>query len=154
MNEEQGNSTQAQGTKKARGFRLTWWLWAIIIIAVVAIIAVVIVRFTSGGASTTGSATTKPDTAEEIKIKQYMSSLRGDIVRFYEENKTYDGWKPNDNAISQVKTMGSELKTQALSKDTYIIYAKLPTSKTVFCMDHNNYTGEVSSLMAWAKACK
>lgn len=137
---------------KTKGFRLSKWTMVIIIVAVVAIIASGILWLTRN--KTTTGVTTKPDTADEIKIKQYLSSLRGDIVRFYDEKKTYEGWTPNVTAVEEVKKMGSELKTQALTKDTYIIYAKMPSSKTIFCMDANGFTAEVKSLMAWAKSCQ
>ena len=153
MEPEQGNTQQTKKTSK--GFQMTWWLWTIIIIAVVGIAAVLVVKLTTKDTGATASSiTTKPDTAEEIKIKQYMSSLRGDVVRYYEQNKSYASYKPSEAAVTQVKNMGSELKTQAMSASTYVIFAKMPSSKTIFCMDHNNYTGEVKSLMGWAKACK
>jgi len=149
MDKEQ---TSAVPAMKKTLKRLPWWLWTAIIVAAAAIITIVIVSLTTKP-SDTNNATNKPDTTEEITIKQYLSSLRGDIVRYREEKQTYSGWTPNATAIDQVKKMGSEIKTQALSQDNYIIYAKMPSSKTVFCMD-KDYTGEVSSLMPWAKSCK
>lgn len=152
MNEQQTEPEKPVSStpkKSAIKFKMTWWLWAIIVIAIAAIAVSLVLKFT-----TNSTATTKPDTAEEITVKQYLSSLRGDIVRYHEEKQTYAGWSANTTAIDQVKKMGSELKTQALSKDTYIIYAKMPGSKTVFCLDHTGFTSEVTSLSPWAKACQ
>lgn len=156
MNETKNEIVEPVVKKTAGGFKVAWWLWAIIVLAVVAIIVVLILKFTTSGTTAT-TATTKPDTTEEITIKQYLSSIRGDIVRYHEDKKTYIGWTPNATAIDQVKKMGSEIKTQALTQDTYIIYAKMPSSKTIFCMDNssaNGFTGEITSLMAWAKTCQ
>lgn len=145
--------TGTKPAKKSGVMHFKWWFWGIIGLILIGAIVLLAMKFTGKTTTSTENVLTKPDTAEEIKIKQNMSSLRGDIVRFYEEKKTYEGWKPNDAATNQVKAMGSELKTQALTKDNYIIYAKLPTSKTVFCMD-KTFTGEVKSLSGWAKSCQ
>lgn len=153
MNQEQSEIEPKVTPTKTKGFRLSKWTIMIMIAAVLAIIASGVIWLT-GGKTTTGTATTKPDTADEIKIKQYLSSLRGYIVRYHDEKQTYEGWTPNVTTVDQVKKMGSELKTQALTKDTYIIFAKMPSSKTIFCMDANNYTAEINVLMPWAKACQ
>lgn len=150
MNPEQN---EPEVKKTIKFFRPTWWLWMVIGVAAIAIITVLVLKFATKS-STATSATTTPDTTEEITIKQYLSSLRGDIVRYHNTKQTYEGWTADQAAIDQVKKMGSELKTQALTKDTYIIYAKMPSSKTIFCMDDKSFTGEITRLMTWAKACK
>ena len=150
INEEQ-KLTQKEPIKLTTKKRRNWWLISIVILVVLVIAASLGVWFSFGPTSQT---TAPKDTTEEITIKQYISSLRGDIVRFGEEKKTYEGWTPNVIAVDQVKKMGSKLKTQALTKDTYVIYASLPTSKKIFCMDNNGFTGQISYIFLWQKTCK
>lgn len=143
--------TKTEETKKT--FRLAWWVWLMLIVAVLAIATILALKTTIG--NTEANDTTKiPDTKEEITVKQHLSSLRGDIVRYHEKNQTYVGWSPNTNTIEQVKKMGSELKTQALTQDTYVIYAQMPNSKTFFCLDHNGFTSEVLKISLSARSCQ
>lgn len=149
---DQENKSVSHATNKsAAKFHLKWWGWLIIIV-VIMIASLVIVKFADRYPSGSDKLNI-PDTAEEIQIKQYISSLRGDIVRYHSSKMTYEGWKPDQRTVDEIKKMGSELKTQALSKDTYIIYAKMPNSKTIFCMDHNSFAGEVVKLSNQAKIC-
>lgn len=137
--------------KVKKSFRIHRWIWIVAIFAVLAVAANALLVVSSNKAA--DRLTKKKDTSEEIKIKQYASSLRGSIVRFFETNKTYVGWNVDKTTQAEIKKIGSELKTQALSKDTYLIYAKMPSSKLIFCMD-NNFTGEITNLMPWQKTCK
>lgn len=138
--------------KEQKGHRvhLSWWL---IVLAVV-VFGATFAYISFSKNKNNGNIKIKVDTANEIKIKQNLSSLRGDIVRYHDNKQTYVGWSANQTAIQEVKKMGSELKTQALTKDTYIIYAKMPSSKTIFCMDQTGFTGNIKSLGFWQKTCK
>jgi hypothetical protein len=146
-----GGVMEKEKSKKYNG--ISWWLWIIIVLAAVVVTYKLMPSF-STKSSNAAIVKTTPDTAEEIRTKQYLSSLRGDIVRYFEEKGTYAGWTPNQAAIDQVKKAGSELKTQALTKTSYVIYAKMPSSKLTFCMDANNFTGEVKTLSSSQKTCK
>lgn len=142
-------------TKPKSKIKLARWFWVVAGIAVLAIAITLILALTRGKTASDGSAVkTQPDTADEVKIKQYLSSLRGDIVRYGESKQTYVGWAPGEHTAAEVKKMGSELKTQGLAEKTYIIFAKMPSSKLTFCMDAANFTGEIKSLMPWSKTCK
>lgn len=132
---------------KYYGVKLSWWL---IVIAIVSFGGVFAANYLSQKSNATK---TKTDTSEEIQIKQTLSSTRGTIVRYFEDKKTYVGWTPDENLKEKIKSLGSEVKTQSLSKDNYIIFAKMPNSKLIFCMDVN-FTGEVSTLFTWQKSCK
>lgn len=145
--------TQAPAAKPK--IKLAKWLWIVAGVAVLAIALTLILGFTQGETASDGSAVkTQPDTADEIKIKQYLSSIRGDIVRYGESKKTFAGWTADETTVAEVKALGSELKTQGLTEKTYVIFAKMPSSKLIFCMDNKNFTGEIKSLMSWAKTCK
>lgn len=124
----------------------------IAIIAGVAVITCLTIYFIDK-AQTGKSATNKVDTAAEITIKQSLSSVRGDIVRYFETQKTYAGWTPTESLKQKMKSLGSEVKTQALSADNYMIYAKMPSSKLIFCMD-KSFTGEVKTIAASQKSCE
>jgi len=133
---------------KKKHLKISWWL---IVVAILAF----------GGAfycvspiikSKQTLNKTQPDTKEEINVKQKLSSLRGDIDRYFEANKTYEGWTPNAGDLAKVKAAGSEIKTK-LSKDGYMIYAKMPNSKLIFCMD-KTFTGEMNTISSSQKTCK
>lgn len=121
--------------KKHHHIKLSWWL---VVLALVVFGAVFYVIDVAKKTSKSGATVVpyKPDTANEIKIKQALSSMRGDINRYFETNKTYVGWKP----VASIQALGSDIKTN-LTVSTYMIYATMPTSKQVFCMDNAGATG-------------
>ena len=150
LNEEK-LTTQKEPVKLTTQKRRNWWLISIAILVILVIATSLAVWFSFGQ---TSQATASSDTIEEVKIQQNLSSLRGDIVRFYETGKTYKDWTPNQGAVENVKQLGSKIKTQGLSDKTYVIYASLPTSKQIFCMDNNGFTGQISYILPWQKTCK
>lgn len=151
MNETQEAVRSAVKINK-KGIRLSWWLIVLAIVVFGGIFAYI--TTTKGKTGTTNTTKAKVDTIDEIKIKQSLSSLRGDINRFNVEKKTYEGWTTNAAVAQKVKEMKSEVKT-VLTKDTYMVYAKMPNSKLIFCMDNNGkpgFTGEVKKV--GKKTCK
>lgn len=149
MNETQEAVRSAVKINK-KGVQLSWWLIVLAVVVFGGIFAYI--TATKGKTGTTTKA--KVDTIEEIKIKQSLSSLRGDINRFNVEKKTYVGWAANVAVAQKVKDMKSEIKT-VLTKDTYMVYAKMPNSKLIFCIDNNGkpgFTGEVKKV--GKKTCK
>lgn len=143
MNETQEAVRSAVKINK-KGVRLSWWL---IVLAVV-VFGGIFTYITMTKGKTNTATKTKVDTVDEIRIKQSLSSLRGDINRFDVEKKTYVGWTPNAAVAQKVKDMKSEIKT-VLTKDTYMVYAKMPNSKLIFCLDNNGkpgFTGEVKKV--------
>jgi hypothetical protein len=153
MNETQEAVKSAIKINK-KGIRLSWWLLVLALVVFGGIFAYVTMSKGKTGAGTGTAMKAKVDTIDEIKIKQSLSSLRGDINRFNVEKKTYEGWAPNAAIGQKVKDMKSEIKT-VLGKDTYMIYAKMPNSKLIFCMDNNGtpgFTGEVTKV--GKKTCK
>jgi len=143
---------ELESTNPKKWFKLSRWVWVITVIAVGAIAINLVAKLDSNLDSQTESRA--KDTADEIKIKQYTSSLRGDIVRYFETNKTYVGWKVNQSAADAVKKLNSEIQTKALSADNYVVYAKMPSSKLIFCMDSKGYTGMIENMNFWQKSCK
>lgn len=128
--------------KKKTHLKISWWL---IVVAVIAFGSVAYCISTTNVAKNADTLVkTKPDTVDEIKIKQNLSSMRGDIVRYFEANKTYATWAPTETITKTVKDMGSELKTK-LTQDSYMVYATMPSSKLIFCMD-NTFTGELKKI--------
>ena len=135
-------------SKKKKGVRLSWWL---LVLAVVVFAAVVVFfNLIKTGGITGSTKVKKADTTEEKNIQQTISSMRGDVVRYFEAKNTYVGWAPTDINTNRIKTLGSELKTK-LTATTYMVYAKLPSSKLYFCID-NKFTGQVEKI--GSKSCQ
>jgi len=135
--------------KKRHGVRLSWWLVVLAVVVFGSVFAIIKVN-----KNTSTPIKKQPDTADEIKIKQNISSMRGDIVRYFETNKTYEGWNLDPNVEKLVTNAGSSLKTK-LTKDSYMVYAKMPSSKLTFCIDNsgtNGFTDEVYNVST--KTCK
>lgn len=132
-----------------KGIQLSWWL---IVLAIVVFGLV----FTSISLNKKSTQKAKVDTAQDIRVKQTISSLRGDVSRYFATKKTYVGWQPTGAYQARIKSANTSVKTK-LTKDTYMIYAKLPNSKLYFCMDNSNktgFTGEVKSIPWFSKTCK
>jgi uncharacterized protein HemX len=151
MNEVQETiSSVVKVTKK--GIKISWWLIVVAVVIFGAVAFSIYSQQESKNANVLQKS--KPDTTEEIKIKQKMSSLRGDMNRYFTSKKTYVGWAPSDVDAQAIKGMGAELKT-VLSQDKYMVYAKMPSSKVTFCMDNNGtpgFTGELNKI--GSKTCK
>ena len=130
-------------TKKHHGIRLSWWLIVLAIVAFGGALTTVILS-KNNAPKVAVNQNKKPDTADEIKIQQAISSMRGDVVRYFETQKTYVGWVPANTNATKIKTLGSELKTN-LTATSYMMYAKLPTSKLYFCMDQK-FTGQLTKV--------
>lgn len=143
--------TNQTGPKKK--IKFSWWLWVILVVAVVGVATSFIAK-PNKQALTQQKIAAKKDTPQEINIKQNISSLRGDIVRYYESKQTYAGWIPSQATQDIVKKAGSAIKTQALSATGYMIFAKMPNSKLTFCMDRTGFTGEVLSVSGLQKTCQ
>ena len=130
--------------KKKHHLKISWWL---VILAVVVFggVGLSVSAIKNAKPATNALVKTAPDTANEIKIKQNISSLRGDVNKYFETNKTYVGWTPNTASATKIQGFGTDLKTK-LGPDTYMVYALMPSSKLVFCMDSTGFTGEMNKL--------
>ena len=98
----------------------------------------------------------KSDTKQEITIKQHISGLRGSLSKYFTANKTYKGWQPDAATVTNIQTMGSKIVTQNMTATTYMIYAEMPSSKLIFCLDNATppFTGEVAKISGSQKTCK
>ncbi len=123
-----------------KGIQLSWWLLLVAVIAFGGVFFLV-----NANKTASKKPPVKVDTKEEINIKQTLSSQRGDIVRYFETNKTYVGWTVPAAVATKVKAAGSEVKSN-LTATSYVIYAKMPNSKLTFCMDSKGFTSEVSKV--------
>jgi hypothetical protein len=139
--------------RKKHHLRISWWLIVLAIVVFGAAAYLASAAITAKIPTTaTGLHKIKPDTSNEIKIQQTLSSIRGNIITYYEAKKTYVGWAPDQTQANNVKRFGSEIQTK-LSANNYMIYALMPSSKLTFCMD-NKFTGQVNKITVFQKACQ
>jgi uncharacterized protein (UPF0333 family) len=135
-----------------KGIRLSWWL---IVLAVVVFGGLMIFFQFINAEKKADALKAQPDTAEEIKIKQNLSSMRGDIIRYFDTKKTFVGWAPTKTVQDLVKGIGSEIKVET-DKTTYRISAEMPSSKQIFCMDNSGtsgFAGEVEKVSSKKATC-
>ena len=134
-----------------------YWIWWIFLGLVVIFCAVFLLAYHQKSPAKTNLANKSiPDTKPEINIKQHLSSLRGNLSTYLATNKTYAGWQAPTSTQKDVQNAGSAIVTQNMTATTYMIYAKMPNSKVVFCMDNHGasgFTGEVKSVTAKQKTC-
>lgn len=98
------------------------------------------------------------DKAADARVKGYVSSLRGEAQIYQvDHNETFIGLS-SDPKIKKysddIKALGSELKIQGLSNSTFVIYAQLPTAKTIWCVDATGFAGEIKIISPSQKNCQ
>jgi len=92
--------------------------------------------------------------ANDAKIKSSLSSLQAGTAVYYDEHQSYKGFTLDDYTNQQVQSAGSKITVQGLSDKTYVIYAQLPSSKKFWCIDSQNFAGEVSGIQSSAASCQ
>lgn len=114
----------------------------IVIIGIVMAIAV---------SSSLGSAKKK---ATDAKIKSDVQQASISLTIFHDMTNSYVGWTPDQQLTSSIQTDGSKFSTQSLTKDNYVVYAKISDGKSIFCMDSTGFRGELSAISPNQKSCQ
>lgn len=94
------------------------------------------------------------DKAKDARIKSDVSVLRTTAETYYSEKQTYVGLSADQTIISDIQTQGSKLVIQGLSSQTYVIYAKLPSSGKIYCADSSNNGVEVTNVSPTQTSCQ
>lgn len=141
------DNNEKDNTKKKKQIKIGWWLILVAIVVFGSVWYLV-------SQSLDEKVINKKDTATDIKLKQNISSLRGDISRHFDDKKTYKGWTPSNSAAENLSKIGSEIKTGDLTDSTYMVYAQEPDSKIYFCIDNTGFTGELTKISSKQKSCK
>lgn len=94
------------------------------------------------------------DKAKDAQIKSNIQSLHNSVEIYFNTYKTYKGWTGDPTISSSIQESGSNVVIQGLTDKTYVIYAKLPSSQKLFCVDSKGFSGEITSLTTDKTACQ
>lgn len=94
------------------------------------------------------------DKAKDTQIKSNIQSLRNSTEIYYETNKTYKGWTADSKISNSIQQLGSSVVTQGLGNKTYVIYAKLPSTQKLYCIDGSGFSGEITNLSVDKTSCQ
>lgn len=117
----------------------------LVLTAIIVLIVVLMIRAGLKGAQSN---------ANDEKIKSSLSSLQAGITVYYDEHQSYKGFTPDDYTNQQVQTAGSKITVQGLNDRTYVIYAQLPSSKKIWCLDNSGFEGEINNVQPQATSCR
>lgn len=96
--------------------------------------------------------------AKDASIKSSVSSIQFTAANYFDTHSdSYVGLEKDSNFITaqtSVKSKSSEIKYQAISQKSYLIYAYLPDAKQYFCIDATGFVGEIASVSPTQTTCK
>ena len=104
------------------------------------------------------SLTSAKDKAKDARIKGDVAQARMVMENGFADHNQYAMPTTTDSSYIQIKQdieqMGSKLVIQGLSKETYVVYASLPSSKKIYCADATGQTIELNAISPTATLCK
>ena len=104
------------------------------------------------------SLTSAKGKAKEARIKGDVAQARMVMENGFADHNQYAMPTSTDSSYIKIKQdieqMGSKLVIQGLSKETYVVYASLPSSKKIYCADATGQIIELNAISSTATLCK
>ena len=95
--------------------------------------------------------------AKDTRIRSSISQLRTVAEIYKSDRSTYIGFTTTDDyekVRQDVEAYGSSIVTQNISQDAYLIYAKLPASGDMICVDATGNAIKLKSISPNQTTCK
>jgi len=98
--------------------------------------------------------TSSRDKAKDAQIKSLVAQTATEAEVYFDAKDTYAGFKVDSQTQNRATTYDSKIIVQGLTNETYVIYAKLPSSDKLFCADTNKRDNEVATILPSKKSCQ
>lgn len=94
------------------------------------------------------------DKAKDVQIKSLVNSSVAQAEVYFDAKNTYKGFTIDSQVQNQAVSNNSKIVLQGLSDKTYVIYAKLPSSGELFCVDVNGVRNEIKTILPSKTSCQ